>query len=121
MGGINSAREKAVGLRKQITILENRLEKQYVKYNEVGGGGPGPIRPPGSLVRALSGGGGGCAVFLTPWRAWRSRPRRLSSPGAPGPLWRARLALTPTLPSAFTPKPLPVDLRQPPQNAAGRP
>jgi hypothetical protein len=36
MGGINSAREKAVGLAKQITILENRLEKQYIKYNEVG-------------------------------------------------------------------------------------
>lgn len=35
MGGINSAREKAVGLQKQITILENRLEKQYIKYNEV--------------------------------------------------------------------------------------
>ncbi|GBF94682.1 flagellar outer dynein arm-docking complex [Raphidocelis subcapitata] len=34
MGGINSAREKAVGLQKQITILENRLEKQYIKYNE---------------------------------------------------------------------------------------
>lgn len=36
MGGINSAREKAVGLQKQITILENRLEKQYIKFNEVG-------------------------------------------------------------------------------------
>jgi hypothetical protein len=43
MGGVNSAREKAVGLAKQVTILENRLEKQYIKYNEarsgVGGGG----------------------------------------------------------------------------------
>ena len=37
MGGIHSAREKAVGLHKQITILENRLEKQYIKYNEVRG------------------------------------------------------------------------------------
>lgn len=35
MGGVNSVREKAVALAKQITILENRLEKQYVKYNEV--------------------------------------------------------------------------------------
>lgn len=37
MGGINSAKEKAVGLQKQITILENRLEKQYIKYNEARG------------------------------------------------------------------------------------
>jgi hypothetical protein len=39
MGGVNSAREKSVGLQKQITILENRLEKQYIKYNEVGAKG----------------------------------------------------------------------------------
>ncbi|KAI8473807.1 MAG: outer dynein arm docking complex protein ODA1 [Monoraphidium minutum] len=34
MGGVNSAREKAVGLQKALTILENRLEKQYIKFNE---------------------------------------------------------------------------------------
>ncbi|KIY97154.1 flagellar outer dynein arm-docking complex protein 2 [Monoraphidium neglectum] len=39
MGGVNSAREKSVGLQKQITILENRLEKQYIKYNEAATGG----------------------------------------------------------------------------------
>lgn len=35
MGGIFSAKEKTQGLQKQIKILENRLEKQYIKYNEV--------------------------------------------------------------------------------------
>lgn len=35
MGGIFSAKEKTVGLQKQIKIMENRLEKQFVKYNEV--------------------------------------------------------------------------------------
>ncbi|KAF8055922.1 ODA1 [Scenedesmus sp. PABB004] len=34
MGGIFSAREQATAAAKQITILENRLEKQFVKYNE---------------------------------------------------------------------------------------
>ena len=37
MGGIFSARQKEVGLAKQIKILEDRLEKAYIKYNEVGG------------------------------------------------------------------------------------
>lgn len=36
MGGIFSAKQKTVGLQKQIKILENRLEKQFIKYNEVG-------------------------------------------------------------------------------------
>lgn len=35
MGSIFSAKEKAQALQKQIKILENRLEKQYIKYNEV--------------------------------------------------------------------------------------
>lgn len=35
MGGIFSAKQKTVGLQKQIKILENRLEKQFIKYNEV--------------------------------------------------------------------------------------
>ncbi|CAD7704774.1 unnamed protein product [Ostreobium quekettii] len=34
MGGINAAREGDRALQKQIKILENRLEKAYVKYNE---------------------------------------------------------------------------------------
>jgi hypothetical protein len=36
MGSIFSAKEKTQALQKQIKILENRLEKQYIKYNEVG-------------------------------------------------------------------------------------
>lgn len=35
MGSIFSAKEKTQALQKQIKILENRLEKQYIKYNEV--------------------------------------------------------------------------------------
>jgi hypothetical protein len=35
MGGIFSAKEKSQALQKQIKILENRLEKQFIKYNEV--------------------------------------------------------------------------------------
>lgn len=35
MGGIFSAKEKTQALQKQIKILENRLEKQFIKYNEV--------------------------------------------------------------------------------------
>jgi len=35
MGSIFSAKEKSQALQKQIKILENRLEKQYIKYNEV--------------------------------------------------------------------------------------
>jgi hypothetical protein len=38
MGSIFSAKEKSVALQKQIKIMENRLEKQYIKYNEVGWG-----------------------------------------------------------------------------------
>eukprot|EP00877_Chromochloris_zofingiensis_P008716 jgi/Chrzof1/4098/Cz13g20090.t1 len=34
MGGIFSAKEKSQALQKQIKILENRLEKNYIKYNE---------------------------------------------------------------------------------------
>uniref|UniRef100_A0A383V6K0 ODAD1 central coiled coil region domain-containing protein n=1 Tax=Tetradesmus obliquus TaxID=3088 RepID=A0A383V6K0_TETOB len=34
MGGIFSAKEKTQALQKQIKILENRLEKQFIKYNE---------------------------------------------------------------------------------------
>lgn len=34
MGSIFSAKEKSQALQKQIKILENRLEKQYIKYNE---------------------------------------------------------------------------------------
>eukprot|EP00879_Flechtneria_rotunda_P012214 GHRR01012756.1.p1 GENE.GHRR01012756.1~~GHRR01012756.1.p1 ORF type:complete len:569 (+),score=227.55 GHRR01012756.1:229-1935(+) len=34
MGGIFSAKEKSQALQKQIKILENRLEKQFIKYNE---------------------------------------------------------------------------------------
>ena len=37
MGSIFSAKEKTQALQKQIKILENRLEKQYIKYNEVRG------------------------------------------------------------------------------------
>lgn len=37
MGGIFSAKEKTQALQKQIKILENRLEKQFIKYNEVNG------------------------------------------------------------------------------------
>ena len=35
MGGINAARESDRVLQKQIKVLENRLEKAYIKYNEV--------------------------------------------------------------------------------------
>ena len=35
MGGIFNAKEKNQALQKQIKLLENRLEKQYIKYNEV--------------------------------------------------------------------------------------
>lgn len=35
MGSIFSAKEKTQALQKQIKILENRLEKQYIKHNEV--------------------------------------------------------------------------------------
>jgi len=34
MGGVNAARENNVQVQKQIRVLENRLEKAYVKYNE---------------------------------------------------------------------------------------
>jgi hypothetical protein len=35
MGSIFSAKQKTQGLQKQIKITEDRLEKQYIKYNEV--------------------------------------------------------------------------------------
>jgi ribosome biogenesis protein Nip4 len=38
MGSVFSAKEKTQALQKQIKILENRLEKQYIKYNEVAAG-----------------------------------------------------------------------------------
>lgn len=34
MGGVNAARESNAQVQKQIKVLENRLEKAYVKYNE---------------------------------------------------------------------------------------
>lgn len=34
MGGLFSARDKSISLAKQIKILENRLEKAFVKFNE---------------------------------------------------------------------------------------
>lgn len=34
MGGINTAREQSVAIQKRIKLLENRLEKAYVKYNQ---------------------------------------------------------------------------------------
>ncbi|GMH39417.1 hypothetical protein BSKO_07315 [Bryopsis sp. KO-2023] len=34
MGGINASREADRSLQKQIKVLENRLEKAYIKYNE---------------------------------------------------------------------------------------
>jgi hypothetical protein len=34
MGGINSAKEQNVAIQKQIKILENRMEKAYIKFNE---------------------------------------------------------------------------------------
>lgn len=34
MGGINAAKEKSVAAQKKIKLLENRLEKAYVKYNQ---------------------------------------------------------------------------------------
>ena len=34
MGGINSAKEQNVAIVKQIKILENRMEKAYIKFNE---------------------------------------------------------------------------------------
>jgi hypothetical protein len=36
MGGINHAKEKQQEAAKAIKLLENRLEQQYIKYNEVG-------------------------------------------------------------------------------------
>jgi hypothetical protein len=38
MGSIFSASQKQQGLQKQVKILEGRLEKAYIKYNEVRGG-----------------------------------------------------------------------------------
>lgn len=35
MGGINAAHEADRSLQKQIKIYENRLDKAYIKYNEV--------------------------------------------------------------------------------------
>lgn len=43
MGSIFSAKEKTQALQKQIKILENRLEKQYIKYNEASTAKPGRI------------------------------------------------------------------------------
>lgn len=34
MGGINTAREQSISIQKRIKLLENRLEKAYVKYNQ---------------------------------------------------------------------------------------
>jgi chromosome segregation ATPase len=34
MGGINTAKEQSIGVQKRIKILENRLEKAYVKFNQ---------------------------------------------------------------------------------------
>lgn len=34
MGGINTAKEQSIGIQKRIKLLENRLEKAYVKYNQ---------------------------------------------------------------------------------------
>ena len=34
MGGINSAKEQSQSMQKRIKLLENRLEKAYVKYNQ---------------------------------------------------------------------------------------
>jgi len=34
MGGINTAKEQSVSVQKRIKLLENRLEKAYVKYNQ---------------------------------------------------------------------------------------
>jgi hypothetical protein len=39
MGGINHAKEKQQEAAKAIKLLENRLEQQYIKYNEVRGVG----------------------------------------------------------------------------------